>query len=56
MSKLTKTILSISAAVIAVAGVVVLVLHFWDDLKALCPCCRKNAPKDDMEDDFVMEE
>lgn len=56
MSKLTKTILSISAAVIAVAGIVVLVLHFWEDLKALCPCRKETLPEDDAAGDFVMEE
>ncbi len=50
MNKLLKTILSISAAVIAVAGIVTLVIHFWDDLKALCPC-----HKGDKDPDFVEE-
>ena len=48
MSKLMKAILSVAAAVVAVAGIVVLVLHFWEDIKALLPCkgCK-------LEDDFV---
>lgn len=50
MNKLTKAILSVSAAVVALAGVVVLVLHFWEDIQALLPC-----KKPILEDDFVEE-
>lgn len=40
MSKLFKTILAVSAGIIALAGVAFLVIHFWEDLKAICPCCK----------------
>lgn len=55
MNKTLKIILSATAAVMAVAGVVVLIVHFWDNLKALCPCCKSCKCESDFADDLLAE-
>lgn len=56
MSKTLKLVLSIAAAVMAVAGAVVLVVHFWEDLKALCPCSKRCQCESDFADDLLAEQ
>ncbi len=34
------TILGIVGAVVVVAAVAVAMIHFWDDIKKLFPCCK----------------
>ena len=41
-----KLVLAIIGGVVVLGSLVVAVVHFWDDLKKLCPCCKC---KDDAE-------
>ncbi len=55
MNKTLKIILSVAAAVTAVAGAVVLVAHFWDRITALCPCKKSHSCESDFVDDILAE-
>lgn len=52
MNKTLKMILSISAAVVAVAGIAFLVIHFWEDLMDMLPGHKKDIDPDLLEDSF----
>lgn len=44
-----KTIMKIMAALAAIAAAAVVLYHFRDKLKALCPCCRTRDYESDFE-------
>lgn len=50
-----KLICAIVGGVVIVGAMVVTLVHFWDDLKKLCPCCKREeaealAEEEDFED------
>lgn len=50
MNKTLKLILSVSAAVVAVAGIAFLVIHFWEDLMDMLPGKKKDLELEEFED------
>lgn len=50
MNKTLKVILSISAAVVAIAGIAFLVIRFWEDLVDMLPGKKKDPELDEFED------
>lgn len=44
-----KTFMKIMAAMAAIAGAAVVLYHFRDKLKALCPCCKCREDGSDFE-------
>lgn len=45
-----KMVLAIVGGVVVVAGIAVALIHFWDDLKNLLPCCKKRSEIEDFDD------
>lgn len=43
-------ICSIVGGVVIAAAVVVALIHFWDDVKKLLPCCKCNEESDEFVD------
>lgn len=37
-----KLVLSIIGGVVVVGAIAVALIHFWDDLKKLLPCCKED--------------
>lgn len=52
MNKTLKMVLSISAAVVAIAGIAFLIIHFWEDLMDMLPGKKKDLELDEFEDAF----
>ncbi|MCQ2418651.1 MAG: hypothetical protein MJ085_02590 [Clostridia bacterium] len=50
MNKTLKMVLSISAAVVAIAGIAFLIIHFWEDLMDMLPGKKKDLELDEFED------
>lgn len=48
-----ERILKVVGVVVAVAGVVMLVVRYWEKLTGLCPCNRQ--PRDSEEDEWAKE-
>lgn len=47
-----KLICAIVGGVVILGAMVFTLVHFWDDLKKLCPCCKKAEEEELAEEDF----
>lgn len=45
-----KLILAIVGAVVVLGAIAVAVIHFWEDIKKLLPCCKKQDELDEFAD------
>ena len=50
MNKTLKAIVSVVGIVAVVGALAVALVHFWDDLKDLLPCCCKHHTDSDFDD------
>ncbi len=48
-NKTLKLVLSIVGGVVVVGAIAVALIHFWEDIKNLCPACREDK-MDEIED------
>lgn len=51
-----KLVLAIIGGVVVLGSLVVAVVHFWDDLKKLCPCCKCKDDAENLEEPEAPEE
>lgn len=45
-----KLILAIVGAVVVLGAIAVAVIHFWEDIKKILPCCKKQDELDEFAD------
>ena len=45
-----KLVLAIVGGVVVVGAMVVALIHFWEDIKKLLPCCKEKDASDEFEE------
>ena len=45
-----KLVLAIIGGVVVVGAMVVALIHFWEDIKKLLPCCKKKDELDELDE------
>ncbi len=50
-----KAILAIVGGVVVLGAIVVGLIHFWDDIKKLLPCCKEEDDEELLEFDDIEE-
>ena len=46
MNKTLKMVLSIVGGVVVIGAIAVALIHFWEDIKKLCPACGKDETEE----------